>query len=345
MHRVTIKDIAELAGVSYASVSRAINGSGKISEEKRQRILKICEQEGYRVNVLARNLSRRKTNIIGVVVPSVANPFYSDIILHIGLRARELGYHLMLCNSLYDDRTEEEVIRFLTDQQVDGIILASAQHYSIGIAKMYQKSVPIVLLGGAYREEELYDANLVGLDNRAGGRIAAEYLLSLGHRKIIYAGHRPKSMTHKLRLAGFQDALPAEGVTLTVLENKDNHSSIDNGVVIGKKLFAEHKDCTAIFAATDSLALGIMRAADEAGVRIPEDVSLLGFDNIVYGALPKIDLSTIDQRKEQMAAAAVDMLRELMEHDEAGAYIHKTIRPELLIRNTCAPPFAGPEGT
>lgn len=335
MHRVTIKDIAELAGVSYASVSRAINGTGKISEEKRRRILKICEQEGYRVNVLARNLSRQKTNIIGVVIPSVANPFYSDIILHVGLHARELGYHVMLCNSLYDDRTEEEMIRFLTDQQVDGIVLASAQHYSIGIAKMYQKSVPIVLLGGAYPEEDLHDANLVALDNRAGGRIAAEYLLQLGHKKIVYAGHRPKSMTHRLRLAGFQDILSAQGITPTILENSDNHSSIDNGVLIGRKLFAQHSDCTAIFAATDSLALGIMRAADEAGRQIPHDVSLLGFDNIVYGTLPKIDLTTIDQRKEHMATAAVDMLRELMENDAENAYIHKMIRPELLVRKTC----------
>ena len=166
--------------------------------------------------------------------------------------------------------------------------------------------------------------------------LAAEYLLSLGHRSIAYLGHRSGSLTHQLRLRGFMEVLGKEGLTPTVIENTADSSSIGAGYELSRKLFNEGCPHTAIFAATDSLALGAMQAADEFGISIPDDLSLLGFDNIIYSSLPKITLSTIDQRKSLLAEAAVDILTQIIESDERDEFTHRMIRPALIRRSSCA---------
>ena len=335
MGRVTIKDIAQLAGVSYASVSRALNGSGKVSEENRKKILEICEREGYRVNIHARSLSTRKTYILGVVVPNIANSFYSDIVLHFSTHAQTFGYHILLCNSFFDPKIEEEMLGYLIDQQVDGIVLVSSRNYSIDYVKRYQKSIPIVLLGGSYCENDLRGINIVNLDNRSGGHMAADYLYSLGHRDIIYLGFRSATATHAERHAGFMDEMAKHNIQPFTVENTDNYSSVEKGYELGLELFRSPRQFTAIFAATDTIALGVIKAAEECGLRIPEDISLLGFDNNIYSSLPRIELSTIDQRKELMAKASVDLLKNLIEKPAAGEYIHRSIMPEVIVRNSC----------
>lgn len=161
--------------------------------------------------------------------------------------------------------------------------------------QQFAPHLPTVLLGtpASLSGDEV---NSVCIDNLAGGRLAAEYLLSLGHRSIAYLGHRSGSLTHQLRLRGFMEVLGKEGLTPTVIENTADSSSIGAGYELSRKLFNEGCPHTAIFAATDSLALGAMQAADEFGIAIPDDLSLLGFDNIIYSSLPKITLSTIDQK-------------------------------------------------
>ena len=323
MRHVTIKDIARIAGVSTSTVSRALSGSKELSEATRERIVKICNEQGYRVNALARSLIRSRTNVIGLIVPEVTNPFYAEVSLGIETHARQLGYNVMLCNSQQDTKTTEELFGFLTSHQVDGIIQQFAPH------------LPTVLLGtpASLSGDEV---NSVCVDNLAGGRLAAEYLLSLGHRSIAYLGHRSGSLTHQLRLRGFMEVLGKEGLTPTVIENTADSSSIGAGYELSRKLFNEGCPHTAIFAATDSLALGAMQAADEFGISIPDDLSLLGFDNIIYSSLPKITLSTIDQRKSLLAEAAVDILTQIIESDERDEFTHRMIRPALIRRSSCA---------
>lgn len=335
MGRVTIKDIAQIAGVSYASVSRALSGSGKVSEETRRKILQICEQEGYRVNIHARNLSSRKTYILGVIVPNIANPFYSDIVLHFSTHAQDNGYHILLCNSLFDPAQEEEMLGYLIDQQVDGIVLVSPRDYSVDLVKRYQKSIPIVLLGGSFYEDDLRGINIVNLDNRSGGHIAADYLYRLGHRDIVYLGYRPATITHKERHGGFLDELAKHNIEPFTIVNTANSSTTEKGYELSKELFNSSHTFSAIFAAADMLALGVIKAASECGVRIPEDISLLGFDNNMFSSLPGIELSTIDQRKELMAKASVDLLISLIDSTISGEYSRKTFMPELIIRKSC----------
>ncbi len=334
---ITIKDIARIAGVSTSTVSRALSNSPELSEQTRQRILEICRREGYRVNALARSLICNKTNVIGLIVPEVTNPFYAELSLGIETHARSLGYNVILCNGQNDAKVTEELFGFLISHQVDGIILASSQQDAGTMIQKLAPRLPAVLLGtpALVSGDEV---NSVCIDNLAGGRLAAEHLLELGHRDIVYLGNRPNSLTHQLRLRGFTEMLEKAGITPQVIDNPHGCSSIDIGCALSRKLFANGCSATAIFASTDSMALGVLQAADEYGISIPEDISLLGFDNIIYSALPKIELSTIDQRKQLLAEATVDLLTRIIDSDAQDEFTHRMIRPTLVSRSSCRAP-------
>lgn len=184
---ITIKDIARIAGVSTSTVSRALSNSPELSEQTRQRILEICQREGYRVNALARSLICNKTNVIGLIVPEVTNPFYAELSLGIETHARSLGYNVILCNGQNDAKVTEELFGFLISHQVDGIILASSQQDAGTMIQKFVPRLPTVLLGtpALVSGDEV---NSVCIDNLAGGRLAAEHLLELGHRDIVYLG-------------------------------------------------------------------------------------------------------------------------------------------------------------
>jgi LacI family transcriptional regulator len=177
--------------------------------------------------------------------------------------------------------------------------------------------------------------NLVSEDNAMGGRMAAEYLFRLGHRRVIYLGHRAASITHQLRCRGFCAAAEELGMEVRVLENTGPSSTLEVGYRLAKELFFQDFPETAVFASSDAVALGVMQAADEFGIAIPERLSLLGFDNISYAALPKIRLTTIDQRKREQAEAAVNLLLELIDHPGQGEYTRRLLPPVLQERSSC----------
>ncbi|MDO4614427.1 MAG: LacI family DNA-binding transcriptional regulator [Lachnospiraceae bacterium] len=335
MHRVTIKDIAEMAGVSYSSVSRAVNGTGKVSEETKQKILEICEREGYRANTLARNLTQDHTNTIGLIVPSVTNPFYAEIMQQVEIKASEEGYHVLLRPTNNDDSRTESMIEFLLQQQVDGIILATPQANIVELVNKYSRFVPIVMVAEPGRNDDISRVNVVSLNNYEGGRIAADYLYSLGHRDIAYVGFRKGNHSQSHRFQGFTDRLKEEGITPRVIENYGNHSSIESGIRCARQLFESGSVPTAIFSATDFTALGVIKAAGECGIRIPEDLSLLGFDNVIYSSLPKIELSTIDHKNDMLSYAAVDTLIHLIHNPDFSEVVHRTIMPVLVCRSSC----------
>ncbi len=335
MRRVTIKDIAEMAGVSYSSVSRAVNGTGKVSEETRQKILEICEREGYRANSLARNLTQDHTNMIGLIVPGITNPFYAEIIQQVEIQAAREGYNILIRTTLNEEARTESMIVYLMEQQVDGIILATPQEDAIDLIKRYDRFVPMVLVADPGEDADVSSVNVITLNNYEGGRIAAEYLLTLGHRDIAYVGYRKGNHSQARRFLGFADRLKKEGITPRVVENTGNHSSIESGVCCGRQLFQTGNIPSAVFASTDFVALGVIQAAGEQGIRIPDDVSLLGFDNVIYSSLPKIELTTIDHKKDLLASAAADTLIHLIQNPEMGETVHRTIMPSIVCRSSC----------
>lgn len=326
-----------MANVSCASVSRAINNSGKLSPETRQRILDICEREGFFVNSHARSLTQNHSNVLGLIMPNVSNAFFSEITLAVELYAYSRGYNVMPCNSLYDEKRTSELFSFLIGQQVDGIILLTPQIDSMRMLKQFSRLVPTVMLGGAYQEEDFSDINTVGIDNRMGGKIAAEYLLSLGHRDIAYVGYRKTGLAQVHRFHGFLQVCREHGIEPYVLENADSRSSIEAGYRLGVELLEKGPKVTAAFAATDYTALGVLKACGEHGLAVPDDLSLMGFDNTLVSSLPRIELTTVDQKKDVMAKAAVDTLIGIINADGSAQYGRHVILPSLIERNTCRP--------
>ncbi len=339
MGMITLKDVAKVAGVSYATVSRALSGSPEIGEDTRKRILKICEEMGYTPNSVARSMVMKRTNIIGLILASIDNPFMSELTNHIEIYARKCGYNLMVCNSSYDPNLEKEVFSLLLGRQVDGIIMIPVGNESYDSLKALTAQVPTVFIS-----ENMQDLpeNYVAVDNRRGTESATEYLYSLGHRKIVYFGCRTHSVTHSLRLEGYLDACKKLGIAPSVIHNHYSRSSYPVGNLLAEEYFSGPHDHTAMLCASDALAIGVMQAAYNHGVSIPGDLSLIGFDNISFSALPPIDLTTINQPKQQMATEAVDMLLDRIKNPDSP-HRRVIVPPTLVERKSCRPIRASEE--
>ena len=330
MKNVTLKDVAKAAGVSYATVSRALSGSPQIGRETRERIVKLCDEMGYTTNYVARSMVKKKTDLIGLVVPSIDNPFDAELAYYTEKSARAHGYNIMLCNSGPDLQQEKTVVKLLMGRQVDGILIVPQGPQTYENIKAYADQVPIVFLSESLRDQP---QSYVATDNSHGTYIGTRYLYELGHRDILYFGRR-QSTTHQLRAEGYIRACRELGLEQRFFNSDFSSSSIANGYQMAKDLFDRPMDYTAIFASTDSNALGIMKAADELGIDIPGQLSLIGFDNIQLTSLPRIELTTIEQPKRDMAVQAVDMLRDKIENARQG-YVHQILLPSLVKRNTC----------
>lgn len=333
MKNVTIKDVAKAAGVSYSTVSRALTGSPEISEETRSRILQICKEMNYTVNTVARSMVKKSTKLLGLIIPSVNNPFMSELAYHVDRQARARGYNIILCNSSRDPEQERELFELMIGRQVDGILLSPAGMESYEKLYPYLSRIPTVFIGENLRE---MPESYVSVDNFRGAQMGVEYLYKLGHREILYFGRRRGSMTHQLRAEGYAAACEHYGLTPHYCNNSFSSSSIKYGYQLAKQLFSQELRYTAIFAATDTNALGIMQAAEEVNLRIPGDLSLLGFDNIRDGSLPRIGLSTIEQPKKMLASVAVETLLDKIQNDRDG-YSHRILSPALVERSSCAP--------
>lgn len=335
--KLTIRDIAKMVGVSYATVSRALSGSTGISEETRKRVLEVCAQQGYTTNYMARSLVARESKLIGLIVGSVDNPFMGQLACQIELYARKRGYNLMFCNSTNQAEKEIETFSLLMGRQVDGIIIVPASANTYEELEKYIGQIPTVFVSENLRDSRV---SYVAVDNYQGTYMGTEYLISLGHKSIAYMGRREGSTTHTLRGKGYQSACREHGLEAVFYDNVQfPFSSIESGYTLGKEFFASRSQRarhTAIFASTDTTALGLMQAADEFGVRIPEDYSLIGFDNISFSALPRIKLTTIDQPITAMASTAVDKIIELIQSPSVG-YSHQVLPPTLIARDTCIP--------
>ncbi|MCD8329134.1 MAG: LacI family transcriptional regulator [Lachnospiraceae bacterium] len=333
MKNVTIKDVAKAANVSYSTVSRALSNSPEISEETRARVLKVCKEMNYTTNTVARAMVVKSTKLLGVIHPGVNNPIMSELAYHIDRHARARGYNIILCNSSRDPEQERELFELLIGRQVDGIILIPSGSDSYESLSQYLSKVPSVFLGENLRENP---ESYVSVDNTRGAYLGVEYLYKLGHRKIVYFGRRKGSNTHQLRAEGYETACRDLGLEPRFYNNPFSASSIKYGYQLARQFFTQERDYTAIFAASDTNALGIMQAADECGIRIPEDISLLGFDNIQYSELPRIHLTTIEQPKKMLASVAVESILDQVENDFSG-YTHHILNPTLVERESCAP--------
>ncbi len=335
--KVNIKDIAKIANVSHTTVSRALNDKSRIRKETKEKILSIARELGYRPNFIAKSLVLRRTKTLGLVITNIANPFYTELAQGIEKTATRFGYNIILCSTQSDISTEKQHIEMLRSKGVDGIIFSSAHMEDPNIVALAEEEFPIALVNRrTYHPVVKEKVDYVGVDNILGGFLAVEHLIRLGHKRIGMIGGSAESSVGIERIEGGKKALQTYG-----LEQKSEYLLEGNflkrsGYEKGKQFLKMVEIPTAIFVANDYMALGVYQALLEEGVRIPEDIALIGFNDIEFSSIQGIELTTIGQKKFEMGAVVVEMLVERIEKGNGrGPAKEVLLMPELIIRRTC----------
>jgi len=316
----SIYEVARAAGLSVATVSRVLNDKGPVRAETRLRVLETVERLGYVPHSAARSLSTRRTMSIGVLLPDMHGAFFSEIVRGIDLAARAAGYHLLVSGS-HSDPAETAALLQTLHGRVDGLILMTPALGGTWLQKALPRRVPVVLLNDDGTDERHHSLRI---DNRRGARLAVEHLIGLGHRAIAFLGGPVGNADATERLAGYREALVAGGLPLNRHFELAGDFSEESGVQAGAKVAALVPQPTAIFAANDAMAIGCLAALRERGLRVPEDVSLVGFDDVPIAELGKQAMALL--------LAAVDGRPG---HSEAGT-THTVIVPTLAIRASTA---------
>lgn len=331
MGKPTMDDVARRAGVSRALVSLALRGSDRVSDGSRRAVERAADELGYRPDLIARNLASKHTRTIGLVVNDLHNPYFPGIADGIKRAADRLGYRLLLNSAFLDDGDEVAALDTFIDFRVDGIILAGSRADFCEIERA-AKSVPVVV---ASRPADTDLVDTVNNDDRLGATIAVEHLIALGHRHIWHIDGGTGAGAAERR-EGYETTMRARGLEPNVERGEFTEAS---GVSAAERLFASGLPCTAIFAGNDLSALGALDVVDGIGLRVPDDVSLVGYDNTFVAALRHIGLTSVDQNRERLGEMAVEALIERIEDGRTDAR-HTVITPTLVARDTSGPPPA-----
>jgi LacI family transcriptional regulator len=306
---VTIGDVARRARVSTATVSRVLSGVGGARPETRDRVIAAAGDLGYRPSGIARSLKLRTTRTLGLIVTDIENPFFPQLVRAVEDAAQADGYALLLCNAADDPEREASYLDLLVDRRVDGVIIAASSlgaRHSVWLA---DPPLPVVLVNAQASDVALPS---IASDNRSGGRIATEHLLALGHRRIGVLTAGPRNPDASARLAGVRDALEAAGRDPDELVIAAGEAAVTGGEGAMADLLRRHPDLTGIVVYNDLMAIGALRAIRAGGRRVPEDVSVVGFDDVQLAAYLEPPLTTIAQATAEMGRWAVERLRGML---------------------------------
>lgn len=335
--RITLKDIAKETGLSTTSVSLILNNRpNKISEKTKELVLKTAKEMGYRPNQLAIGLIKKRTKTIGLIVPDIRNSFFSLLAKGIEDACQKNGWTMILCNTGENGVRDAESIRVLSSKGVDGIIYSMSKDATetlpdtIALFKGYD--IPFVMLD---RFVPSIPAPIVTLNHEMGGFLAGSHLISLGHKRIACVTGPSILEDSRLRLVGFKRAMEENNIPFDESLLIEGNYQMDGGMEAAEKLTG--KDFTAIFAFNDMMALGIYKSFSERGIKIPTDVSIIGYDDTFFSEFMEVPLTTIHQPIEKTGAAATDALIEAI---ESGKHIEPFpfFEPKLIVRKSTAPP-------
>lgn len=331
----TLADIAEKAGVSISTVSRVLNGKAekyRISRVKRELIRNMAEELGYRPNYLARGLRLSKSNTLGLIAPDISNPFFASIIKRVQSIAYKMGYSLFVCNTDENVDLEVEQINLLYENRVAGLIAMPVGQKYDHFVEWQERKLPLVLLDRCFDE---FNAHSVVVDNYTGAYEAVEHLISYGHERIGMIQGLPGTFTNNERLRGYRDALKAHGLPVddSLIVGSDFREM--NGYIETKLLLDRKNPPTAIFATSDLITLGVLKALDEEKLSIPHDISVLTFDDFDFAPYLRCPLTAVWQPKDMMGEMAVKLLRGQLQLD--GQEPHRILlKTHLRIRESVA---------
>lgn len=327
-HRATIADVARAAGVSQQTVSRALNNKGEISPETRARILEIIEQLGYRPSTIARSLVTQRTMILGLVVPDIANPFFSEVVRGAEDAAQDAGYSLLLGNTIEDPGREESVLHTLEAQRVDGIILCSSRLPDDKLVALAARQPAVVLVNRRLSDHLLRS---VSVDDEAGAQTAVRHLLAAGRRTIACLAGPASSHSGRDREAGYRRSLVEAGMFVDPALVLNCAPFRDGGRAAAEVLLSRCPTLDAILCYNDLVAVGALQACADLGRHVPRDVAVVGCDDIMLAALVNPSLTTLRSEKRKLGATAVHLLLEQL-NNCPGDCTDVLLQPELIVR-------------
>jgi LacI family transcriptional regulator len=329
---ITIADVAETAGVSISTVSRVLNDKDDVAEGTYERVQKVIQEMGYTVNLAAKSMRSHRTNVIGLVMPDLEQPFSLEIMRGVNHAIAELDCDLIVYTSGTHkkksvDERERHYVTLLNGSITDGVIVVAPSSSS------FSTHAPVVAVDYNHADPPQYPSIIT--TNRHGALAATQHLIELGHKRIGYIGGRPELWSSLRRLQGYEDAHELAGIPVQPELVVYGDYSTERGYECAMQLLNLPQPPTAIFATNDQSAFGVLRAAQERGFRIPEDLSVVGFDNIPESAYTVPPLTTVDQSLSHMGYLATNILLDLVRGASLPAPIQK-IPTNLIVRQSTA---------
>lgn len=322
----TIKDIARQTGLGLATISSYLNG-GNVREKNRIKIEQAIEELHFEVNEMARGLKTNRTKLIGVIIPELNNIFCAEIITEVEDILRRYGYAIMLCDCRTDEKREEEAVEFLKKRRVDGVIVIPSGSKSAHLKSLMEAGIPVVLIDRKLKD---LDCDCVLVDNRGCTKLALDKLLAAGHRKIGMIAGPGEIYTASERLEGYYEAMKEAGIVGYESLVVRGDYTIKGGTRAFKELMEKNSDITAVFISNYEMMVGAMMEANELGVRIPDQISLVGFDNVDFAKACVPKLSIVSQPTTEIAKEAADMMLRRLDGDWKSEGVHACLPAEFI---------------
>lgn len=329
----TIYDIAQRAGVSIATVSRVLNHSPGVKEETRQRVIAAIRELNYSHNAVAAALTRKKTYTLGLLLPDIANPFFAELARGVEDRANYYGFNVIICNTDNKPHKEQAYVRLLLKKRIDGLLFAAAKTGSQALKQVQNSGLPVVLVA---REATDVDLCSVLVDNVEAGYTATRHLIELGHTSIALATQSLTIKTSQDRRLGYLRALEEYGLPISDELQVFDCSGIEGGRMAARQLLQLSKSPTAVVAFNDMVAIGIIAEAKSAGWRIPEQLSVVGFDDTIIASVTDPPLTTVAQPIYSMGHRAIDCLVNMINGENLSEK-RVILDTHLVIRKSSAP--------
>jgi DNA-binding LacI/PurR family transcriptional regulator len=331
--RASIKDIARLARVSHSTVSRALSGSPLVNPETAANIRRIAAESGFRTSAVARSLATSRTNTIGVVVTSIADPFVAEVVQGIEDEAVAANYSVFLANCNADPEREMKTVHSFEDRRVDGIVVTASRVGALYGPVLERMKIPIVLLNNQHPS---HFAHSVLIENFEASRKMVSYLIELGHRRIAYIGDRFGYSSDSERFSGYRSALDEADLPFLPDLVLHGNGKPEGGAEAMRPLLAARERPTAVFCYNDMTAIGALKALRACGLSVPGDISLAGFDDLPLASWVEPPLTTVRQPKHEMGRLAMQVLLKLLAGQEAEQNVR--VSGEVVVRHSTAPP-------
>ncbi|GAB2572059.1 LacI family DNA-binding transcriptional regulator [Gracilibacillus alcaliphilus] len=333
----TIYDIANEAKVSPSTVSRVLTGNERVKPETKRRVLAVIEKHNFRPNSLARSLLYKRSKTIGIILPDINHPFFSTLVQKMETKALALGYTTFLCNTMNDYENESTYLQTLIDKRVDGILFLGGRINDVKSNKSYveemnkiMEQVPVVFVNGSM---ENVDAHVVRTDESDGIHKAIDLLWNFNHRKIAFIGGIKGVTSTEIKLDAFYNAMNKHQLDINMDWVMDEGFDIESGEELAKSLLSLEERPTAIICVNDFIAIGVIRILNKFGIRVPEDVSVVGFDDSYLAQYFPPGITSVTQNYDFLGEKAVELLVELINGENpAKEWIIPT---KLIVRDSC----------